>query len=467
MLNYVSPVDTDLNKDQMEAYKIMLAGKSVFITGAGGTGKSYLIEKFYNRAVKIHGSFKVAKTSTTGKSALNINGRTIHSWAGIGLGTEDVDTLIKDMYPTTRSRWEYVKVIIIDEISMLHPDVLDKLYTIGKRLNKGTIQFILVGDPFQLPVIDKELKKESKKEFDDAKCWKSLIGSRVFRLDQVIRQSDQTFVKVLKRIRLGIHNKYIQDIIRSRIGVPLDNEYGIKPTVLYPKNKDVSKMNLNELNVLKRAGAKSKEFNATYKCIFNSSGNKTETLINEFRKNSNVEDLIELAVGAQVVFKKNMTYSDGIGGPGGPIIEVSVVNGTRGVVSRFEDGYPVVTLLSGTTIKVIPEKFTYSVKDSFEIIKTQVPLKLAWACSIHSSQGLTLDYVICDIGKNIFDYGQSYVVLSRVRTLEGLSIVSFDPDQILVNPKTLLKYYPEVVYLRSKECIFSDDVSNAIIDYLI
>ncbi len=460
MYNYLNIKNDTLNTEQRVAYNMMLSGKSMFLTGPGGTGKTFLIDKYFTKATQIYGYSRVAKTSTTGISALNINGRTIHSWAGIGLGTEDVDTIIRTMLPTTKERWAKVKVLIIDEISMLNPDILDKLYEIGQRMNKPQdsygIQYVFVGDAFQLPVV------KSDYQFFDAKCWKTIVGSRTVCLKTSIRQSDTSFRNMLNKIRVGICTSDIENILLSRINAELNNEYGIKPTILYPKNKSVQVLNEQELKKLKNQGAISKIFTATYTSKTFSDKVPIAKLIDDFRKNSTVDDTIELSVGAQVLFKKN-------------IKELDVVNGTRGVVTEFNAlGMPVVTILNGTKIEVPYEKFTSARKGEFEIVKTQIPLKLAWACSIHSSQGLTLDYVLADIGDNIFDYGQTYVVLSRVRTIEGLSLISFKKENILVNPKALRLYYPEISALKEIQHgpktdyigLFCDNIIGKIFEFI-
>lgn len=450
MLNFLNTENNDLNKEQNAAYKMAIQGRSMFIMGQGGTGKSYLIDKIYNRLVQIHGFIKVAKTSTTGISAININGRTIHSWAGIGIGTESADDLIKAMFPTSREKWSKVKAIIIDEISMLNPETLDKLYSIGSKLNKEPIQWILVGDPFQLPVV------KSTKLCHDALCWRNIVGPRTVILHQNFRQADPVYRRLLNQVRLGICTRKTIDILNSRVDADISNEYGILPTVLYSTNKSVSDKNTIELEKLKKEGARSVVYNAQYVCKYNSSKQKTEKLIADFQKNSNLEDKIELCIGAQIMFKKNMP-------------DLEVVNGTKGIITGFEvianKVLPIVTLLNGMILTVTLQEFKYSVKNEFEIIKTQIPVKLAWATTIHASQGSELDLVLADIGSSIFDYGQAYVVLSRVKTLTGLSLISFKESSIIVNQRLIEKYYPEIIYI--KKLPLCDDIISVCMDYLV
>jgi ATP-dependent exoDNAse (exonuclease V) alpha subunit len=224
--------------------------------------------------------------------------------------------------------------------------------------------------------------------------------------------------------------------LKSRLGVKIGNNT-VKPTRLYPKNYSVDQTNNRELNKLIKNGAENHTFNAKYQVVYNYSASKTDTLIKNFRENSPVTDELTLAIGSQVVFKQN--------------IDEKVANGTRGTVIEFVENpdiderknvpvLPVVKLLDNSTRIVEFLKFEYSIEYEFSITKHQIPLKLAWAASIHSSQGSTLELVEADVGDDIFEYGQAYVVLSRVKTLEGLSLKSFNKNKIVANPIVLEKY---------------------------
>jgi ATP-dependent DNA helicase PIF1 len=227
--------------DQLYAIICLLSGKNVFLTGAGGVGKSKLIEIYYKIAVDKYSVEYVSKTSTTGISALNIGGRTIHSWSGIKLGDKDIPVIIKSMNPIAKESWKTVKVLFIDEISMLHPDIFDKLNAIGKILRKsdlpfGGMQLVLSGDFLQLPVV------ASDKQCFEAASWKSAV-TITCDLKEIVRQRDISFQTVLNEVRFGILSDESLEILRSRVGVKLNNESGILPTKLYPKNKDVEIIN--------------------------------------------------------------------------------------------------------------------------------------------------------------------------------------------------------------------------------
>lgn len=422
----------NFTQGQERFLEVAKLGRNVLLTGPAGVGKSYVLEQFYEWA-DIRYPGKVFKTALTGIAALNIGGKTIHSWAGIGLGVESVETLVEHMFFQTKKKWRKTQILIIDEVSMMAPELLDKLNEIGKILRNskmpfGGIQVILVGDFFQLNPV-----KNPKFSFE-AECWKSLIDE-VIVLDENVRQKgDLTFQTMLNEIRIGECSKEIEIRLRERVGVLLTLPNGIEPTRIYPKNRSVNSINSSRLKAL---SGESHKFEAEYKIRHNYSKRKKKDLFDYLRKTVQVPDEITLKEKTQVVFKLN-------------IPEWEVVNGTRGIVKEFnpETGMPIVELINNQRIEVTPQEFKYELKDSkqspikkgFLAVKIQIPLKLAWATSIHSSQGTTLDLAIVDAGDNIFDCGQVYVALSRVRSLEGLSLTSFEPDTIEANQKVLNFY---------------------------
>lgn len=408
---------------------IAKSGKNVLLTGSAGVGKSFVVEEFYIWAQEMYPD-RVYKTATTGIAALNIGGKTVHSWAGVGLCQGSVNDLLEHMFFQTKKKWQRTKVLIIDEISMMAPEMLDKLSEIGRILRRSTrpfggIQVILIGDFLQLPPV-----KNPNFAFE-AKCWDELIDETIELTENVRQKGDLTYQEMLNEIRLGDCSRETELKLRERVGVDLTTKNGIEPTRLYPKNRSVNSINTSKLRALK---GKPVKFEAQYKIRHNYSKRKKKDLLDYLRKNTQVPDTITLKEGAQVVFKLN-------------IPEWEVVNGTRGVVKEFEKdtGYPVVELIDERRITVTPQEFKYELKDSklnpikkgFLAVKTQIPLKLAFACSIHSSQGMTLDLAIVDCGDNVFECGMAYTSLSRVKSLEGLSLTAFDPDSIMANQKVL------------------------------
>jgi ATP-dependent DNA helicase PIF1 len=427
-----------LNTEQKLALSIMNSGKSMFLTGSAGTGKSFVIQKYFNHAVKIYGTFRVFKTSSTGVSAIIIGGITLHKFGGIFIGEGTPDDLIKKMPFSAKDRWRDTKVLFIDEISMIHPALFDKLDIIAKKLRRsdlpfGGIQVICSGDFFQLSPISND--GEDRFCFE-SKCWDLLIQDRSVTLVKIMRQSDEKFQSLLTDLKYGKINDENKKLLESRVDVELINKYGIEPTILFSKNVDVNYINDKKLKMLLEKETPY-TYTAKYEILYNkTSSSKSDAIkkVSELTKDF-IPDEIILCVGCQVVFKKN--------------ISELIANGTRGIVSgfhkpnEFSEYFPEVTLLNGIKYLALPIEFEYEVLNEYKIVKKQIPIKLAFSCSIHSSQGSSLDYVKADLGPSIFAYGQFYVCASRVRTIEGLSLIDFDFNSAKAHPKVLAKYPPK------------------------
>lgn len=420
-----------LTDDQIYALNCMDTGLNIFLTGAAGTGKSKVIEIFYNKKIEndIEKDIpRIYKTSTTGISALNIGGKTLHSWAGIGLGEGTAESLASKMNFAAKQRIIFCRILIIDEISMLNPIVFDKVNRILQIIRNnekpfGGIQVILCGDLLQLPVV------KSEKQCFEAESWNKVV-QKVVILKEIVRQSrDPVFQKILEEVRYGFPSRESIELLESRLITNLGNQSleinGIIPTRLFPKNKDVDTFNRIELNKLLDAGVETKKCKAIYRVAKNNTTMSVVTKAIEYiKKETEVicPDELTLCVGAQMIIKKN--------------IPPNLANGTRCVITKIVDGLPEVTLLNGVKAIIPYNDFEFK-NDAYTIIKQQIPMKYGWATSIHASQGLTLDYVEADIGSDIFSYGQTYVVLSRVRSLDSLVLTSFDPSRIMANPKVI------------------------------
>lgn len=420
---------------------------NIFLHGPGGSGKSYLIEAIYKYMVSIWSESEVFKTSTTGQSAYNIGGETIHAWSGIGINSDSSPIeILNDMKGYTRMRFQKTKVLIIDEISMLGFKTFELFMKLRLALNKN-IKIIVSGDFFQLaPVKDKFCFESEYWNFEE------------YRLYTIYRQESKSFQKMLNEIRYGICTKQTELILKARVGVKLKNKNGIKPIQIYPLNKSVDAINRIYNKKLLDLGLENYVYNSINKVEFNVSKLSTSMLLEKFDKVCNAENTIHLTVGTQVMFKVNLKSLTG----------VNIYNGTKGVVSSFQSGYPIITLTNGNVYYCTRFKYEYTDKKTFRIIKEQLPLKLAWSCSSHSSQGMSIDLVKADIGENIFEPGQPYVILSRVKSLEGLSLVAFDPKKIIVNDIILKKFAPDVYFLvKGKlDFLFPSDIIKLLIEYL-
>ena len=417
-----------LSEKQQHAFDLFLKGENIFITGFGGSGKSFFIKKACS-----HYSFRnIGVTSTTGTSAILINGTTLHSFLGIGLGNMEIAELYLHVKNKSylHKRWKELEILIIDEISMLSPILFDKLEHLARIIRKngkpfGGIQLILSGDFFQLPVIG-----ETNSFCFDAESWNKCIPKKnVIYFDKNFRQGDIVFQNILNEIRYGKVSNETMTILNTRVNAELVNEFGILPTKIFSLNRDVDNENERELNKLSLKNEKLEfmEYELTYDIL---KPNLTN-IESKIKKTCNVPFTLQLCVGAQVMLLFNLD------------LDLKLCNGSRGVVVKFENELPVVRFLNGLTMVIEHKIWTVEENKVPVFMFTQIPLKVAFACSGHKSQGLSIDYAQVDLA-NIFEYGQSYVCLSRVRTLEGLSIKNLNKECFKTNQK-VIDFYKDLL----------------------
>lgn len=408
-----------LNNEQNYAYKLILEGKNIFITGGGGVGKTALLNYYITK----HRKKNLGVTSTTGTSAILINGNTIHSYLGLGTGKKSVELLLSNIESNyfLKKRWKTLKILIIDEISMLSADFFDKLESLARLIRKidkpfGGIQLILSGDFCQLSPID------SKNFCFESLSWNNVIDNVIY-LTTIIRQENKEFQNCLSNIRVGKIDETTKNIINKRINAKLENDFGIIPTKLFSKNINVDFTNNSELEKLTK---KNKRYIYPMNCNF-----VNPKIIDKYKKNISAVENLELCIGCQVMLIFNMD------------IKNQLINGSRGVVTDFvfRNGYyiPIVRFLNGIEMEI--DFNEWKIEEEEKVIGTikQIPLKLAYAFSIHKSQGSSLDYAIIDL-LELFDFGMAYVALSRVRNLEGLSIISINWNKVKANPKAISFY---------------------------
>jgi ATP-dependent DNA helicase PIF1 len=412
------------SEKQKEAYNLILNGKNVFLTGPGGSGKTALIKTFFKEYKNYK---KIGMTSTTGVSAILIGGSTLHSFLGIGLAKDECDALYLQIINNnkTKKKWTDLDVLIIDEISMLSPELFDKLERLARLVRKidkpfGGIQLVLTGDMLQLPCV------ESEDFCFEAKSWNKCIDNIIY-LKEIFRQDDIAFQNCLNEIRMGQISEDSIEMLKSRIGAKLENEHGIIPTKIYPLNVNVDKENETQLNKLLEKDESLEFFE--YELEYNIVDKKIKFVQEKIKKICIAPHVLQICKGAQVMLVYNID------------LEAKLANGSRGVVIGFENetNLPIVKFLTGES-RVI-EHQTWKIEENGKTILTitQIPLKVAFACSVHKIQGITLDYAEIDL-KDIFEYGQSYVCISRVKRLQGLSLKNFDVDKIFANPKAVEFY---------------------------
>lgn len=404
---------------QQLAYDHYLKGNNVFITGPGGTGKSYFIKKVYENA-KQRG-LNVSVTAMTGCAALllDCNAKTIHSWGSIGLGTDALEMIVQRIVKfRKRDNWLHTDLLIIDEVSMLSCELFELLYKVAQHFRRnpkpfGGMQILCSGDFHQLPPVNNAFCFESP-------LWKESFQARILLKDNFRQQGDPIYQTILNEIREGKITQQSKDILNTCVHKPMPED--ISPTLLYPVKRLTEQVNMSEHIVLEGT---EHVFKMKY---IEKPTKKIEDELLKQKKNSIVEEELRLKVGSQVMCTINLDQENGI------------INGSQGKVSGFNEvGDPIVTFFYKNTTRVIsPHKWfneTYATNGI-----QQIPLILSWAITIHKSQGITLEYANINIGYNIFEYGQSYVALSRVRSLEGLYIQGLDYSKIRANPKVLEFY---------------------------
>jgi len=425
-------MESTLNQKQLEVFNLFKRGKNLCITGPAGVGKSYLINVFKKWAS--NNGKVIAVTAMTGNAAYLINGKTLHSWSGIGLGDKSEEELVSKIKKNfvSKKKWVGTNILIIDEVSMLTGLLFNKLNYIAMELRRnqyspfGGMQVVLLGDFYQLPPV------QSEDFVFESGAFKEYI-EYIIDLKEIIRQSDTNFQEILNNIRV---NKLTEDnikVLKSRTYEELEKEnnnfkedmddLGIKPTKIYTLKKDVETINNKKLLELKN---EIKVYLPKTSVEANDDSNfkqkEIDMIVENMDKSGRYEVMLKLCIGAQVMFTVNKS-------------DMGLVNGSRGVVTSFQDNYPVVKFNNSVSEVIKSHSFEYEdIKKGF-IYRTQIPLKLAWCITVHKSQGMSIDIAEVDIGNNVFEYGQTYVALSRVKSLEGLYIMKFNPKKIKCHPK--------------------------------
>ncbi len=400
---------------QNTALNILKTGNNVFITGSAGTGKTYLLNKFtfYLKSRKIIPTI----VAPTGIAASHLQGQTIHSFFSLGIRNEIDDYFIESLLEKKylQTRFSKLQVLIIDEVSMVSPEIfasMDKILRAFKENDApfGGVQTILSGDFFQLPPISRVPKE--KRFAWQSPSWKALDLKTCY-LQKKFRQDDDVLIGILDEIRSGKVSSNSYDILNSRHHKDLGLDF--TPTKLYTHNIDVDRINNDEL---------SKINNPAHSFTYESEG--TAKNIQMIFKSSLVTEEMSLKKDAVVMFIKNNH-------------ELGYINGTTGVVVDFDKQtqLPIVKTSYGSIIRLKLEDWTME-NDKGNIVAkvSQIPLKLAWAITIHKSQGMTLDSAEIDLSKT-FEVGQGYVALSRIKNIDGLRLMGLNEKALSVDPLIL------------------------------
>jgi len=436
----------DLSKEQNIALEAFRNGDNVFLTGPGGSGKTALIKFMVQSAEEREKAVQVCALTGCAAVLLGCKGaKTLHSWAGIGLANGGIFDVVDKVAKQKRRRepWVQIDVLIIDEVSMMPEKLFEILDRLGRRLRKnlstpfGGIQVVFSGDFYQLPPVN---KCGSTAFCFESPFWETTFHQHI-QLTKIFRQTDQLYTKILNQVRTGriskstcqhLHNRVKVFVATAPATVEAVADSTCRPTVLLPTRNQVDIINHRELSKL---DSESTEFNHTYHYGLDSSAAPREQFgvtvtpeqqLQELTKISDsimVDKKLVLKVGAQVMCVANIDMES----------ESPIVNGSLGVVIKFVEDAPMVKFHGGQTSIMV--RHAWESDNIPGIGVKQIPLILAWAITIHKAQGATLDLAQIDAGRSIFECGQTYVALSRVKSLEGLYLTSFQPEKIKINRK--------------------------------
>lgn len=401
---------------QAQALSILKTGANVFLTGEPGSGKTHTVNAFV--AWLRSQGIEPAITASTGIAATHIHGMTIHAWSGIGIRTSlseaDVDAIASKEHVSRRI--QKTTTLIIDEVSMLSAPVLAMVDMVCREVKRnslpfGGMQVVLVGDFFQLPPIGKGNDRPAF-AFESG-VWEELHPIICYLTEQH-RQDDPRFLSVLSSIRAADPDPTTVSVIMSR-EAELEGFDEDVPR-LFTHNVDVDR--LNQERLAKLSGAPKR---------YAMDGSGAPPLIEALKRGCLSPELLELKEGAVVMGTKN-------------IPAIGLANGTLGTVISFERGtnYPIIETHDGRTITVAPVEWAVEEGGKARAKITQVPLRLAWAITVHKSQGMSMDAAAIDLSR-AFEYGQGYVALSRVRSLDGLHLLGWSEQALVVHPLVVSK----------------------------
>ena len=447
--------ERQLSVEQQICFDKYVAGENLFITGPGGTGKSFLIKSIVKHAESSEKNIKVCALTGCAAILLECKATTLHMFAGIGVANKKNDHIVNELFTKNKHKlknWKKLEILIIDEVSMMSLKLLLLLDLIAKKYYKnnkpfGGLQVIFTGDFYQLsPVFSDGCEKE-----ESMYCFQHILWEQLFPkanqivLKTIFRQKDEMLLKVLKYIRKGQISPSAKAILQSRIFNDEDLDLIKKEkvlTILSPIKRDVEFINVKEYLKLESSDTEivhnlfyvdlsaknndcEKEKNGVY--MFELLLKSNEHLKREYdflAANVIAEKCLKLKVGTHVMCVVNLNVCG----------ELHIANGSQGIIVGFnEDNLPYVKF-NNCKDPILIDYYIWKSEVHKMVGVSQIPLIYSWAITIHKAQGLTLENAIIDIGSNIFAYGQTYVALSRLKSLDGLYLTSFDYSKIKCNP---------------------------------
>jgi ATP-dependent DNA helicase PIF1 len=389
----------------------MLNGNSVFLTGPPGAGKTYILNEFIKRSNAAGKT--VAVTASTGIAATHIGGTTIHSWSGLGIRDhlDERDKKALAANPRLIKRYNSTDILVIDEVSMLHGQRLDMVNQVAKLLRRsdqpfGGLPVVLVGDLFQLPPVSRGSSDLNFAHLSDA--WEEL-APKICYLTEQHRQTSGGLLDFLEAMRRDQLQDFHHELLQERIGAKPSPDQPV--TKLYAHNIDIDTINQSRLDSITADSH-----------LYNMQTKGSAAKVEQIRRSVLAPETLELKIGAEVMFVANNPAA-------------GYVNGSRGQIVSFDDGLPVVNL-TGSSRKIKVDGHDWKLEEDGKVRAevSQLPLRLAWAITIHKSQGMSLDAAEIDLSKS-FTPGMGYVALSRVRNLEGLYLHGINAMALRLHPQ--------------------------------
>jgi len=434
------------SKEQCLAFQRFLLGENLFITGPGGTGKTFLIKEIV-RSMKERGIlYQVCAMTGCASVILGDGTKTLHSWCGMGLASGNKDVICNKIIHNkkTKGSIKKVRVLIVDEVSMLSKKIFEALNDAMKILRKsiapfGGIQIIFTGDFFQLPPIGND-DESSRFCFESINWLDVFTWNNHIELKYIFRQEDDIYKKVLNQVRRGELDSESVSILQKCLKKVVQGD--ILPTKLFAVRSKTDFVNTRMYDKLdgeehifklevKHDLTTFIESSKIIGCVDILNCNDLSFMeknieADKLANNTNRISELKLKCGTRVMCLYNLAVDEGI------------CNGSQGVVIDFSRGFPIVLFTNGHKRLIEP---IWIQSEEFPCIGVgQIPLCLAWALTIHKIQGATLSIAEMDLGNSVFEYGQTYVALSRIRSLEGLYLSAFQPKRIKANPLVKIFY---------------------------